>query len=176
MDIQSAYLESIKIRFSYYRDLGEKAIAQLNDAQLIFHADESNSIVMIIRHISGNLISRFTDFLESDGEKLWRNRDEEFREVKLSREELMEVWRNGWSCLFHALDLLNGDDLMKMVLIRGESLSVVDALNRQLAHHAYHIGQIVFASKEMVGSGWQNLSVPKGGSQAFNDQMEKQKR
>lgn len=162
MDISEIFLDSVKKRFRSYQVLGEKAMAQLSEPQLHQQPEEnSNSIAVIVHHISGNLISRFTDFLSADGEKPWRQRDLEFEETDWNRAQLMETWKKGWDCLFSALDALKQADLVKTIQIRSESLNVTDAIHRQLAHHAYHIGQIVYLAKWMQGKNWQNLSVPR---------------
>ncbi|HUX83787.1 MAG TPA: DUF1572 family protein, partial [Chitinophagaceae bacterium] len=159
MDTGSAYLESVTKRFQSYRELGEKAIGQLTDDQLLLQPEKnSNSIAVILSHISGNLISRFQDFLDSDGEKPWRDRDGEFEEIPRTRKFLMDEWKKGWDQLFTALGGLKESDLTRTVQIRGEGLTVVDALNRQLAHHASHIGQIVYVAKMIRGDGWTTLS------------------
>lgn len=133
-----------------------------------FHND-SNSLAILVKHMSGNLLSRFTDFLISDGEKPWRDRDEEFVDDILSMEQLSAVWNQGWTCLVMTLDTLTEGDLSKTVKIRGEDHTVVEALNRQLAHQAYHVGQIVFLCK-MLSKDWKSLSIPKQGSKAFNEE------
>lgn len=166
-----AYLNSAKKQFQYYKSLGEKTMAQLEDKDLFWcHNDESNSIAIIVQHLWGNMLSRWTDFLTSDGEKHWRKRDQEFESIISTREELMERWNEGWQCLFNALDSLRPSDWDKDIYIRNERHSVVDAINRQLAHYPYHIGQIVFIGK-MAASGWKALTIPKGQSQTFNAEM-----
>lgn len=176
-DISALLLESYRKRFLSYKELGEKAMLQLSDEQLHWKPDaNSNSIAVIVKHMSGNMLSRFTDFLDSDGEKPWRERDAEFEESNWSKEELLEKWNLGWHCLMNALDSLKAEDLAKTVTIRSEPHSVVDALNRQLAHYPYHVGQIVYIAKALKGNDWNSLSIPKGSSQAFNDQMAKQQK
>jgi hypothetical protein len=163
------YLNSAITRLTYYKTLAERTIDQLNDEQLFWQYNEdSNSIAIIVQHLAGNMLSRWTDFLTSDGEKSWRARDTEFEPVINSRAELLAKWDEGWACMFTALNALTDDDWEKEILIRGESLSVVDAINRQLAHYPYHIGQIVFIGKMVAGSKWNSLSVPKGQSEAYN--------
>jgi len=165
------FLKSAKKQLLYYKSVGEKTMVQLQDEDLFWiYNDESNSISMIVQHLWGNMLSRWTDFLTSDGEKPWRNRDQEFEAVIKTRAELMDKWNAGWQCLFNALDTIKPEDWDKPVFIRGEQHSIVDAINRQLAHYPYHIGQIVFIGK-MAASGWQALTIPKGKSQAFNDDM-----
>lgn len=166
-----AYLNSAKKQFQYYKSLGEKTMVQLQDKDLFWrYNDESNSIAIIVQHLWGNMLSRWTDFLTSDGEKEWRNRDLEFESVTNTREELMEKWNTGWKCLFDALDSITPADWDKDIYIRNERHSLIDAINRQLAHYPYHIGQIVFIGKMATGD-WKALTIPKGNSQAFNAEM-----
>ncbi|MDB5157163.1 MAG: hypothetical protein JWR50_1870 [Mucilaginibacter sp.] len=166
-----AYLNSAKKQFLYYKSVGEKTMVQLEDKDLFWcYNEESNSIAIIVQHLWGNMLSRWTDFLTSDGEKTWRDRDQEFEAVITTRQELMDKWNAGWQCLFHALDTIGPDDWNKDIYIRNERHSIIDAINRQLAHYPYHIGQIVFIGK-MAASGWKALTIPKGNSQAFNAEM-----
>jgi hypothetical protein len=166
-----AYLNSAKKQFQYYKSLGEKTMAQLDDKSLFWcYNDDSNSIAIIVQHLWGNMLSRWTDFLTSDGEKDWRKRDEEFESIITTREELMIKWNEGWQCLFDALDAITPADWDKVVYIRHEPHSIVDATNRQLAHYAYHVGQIVHIGK-MKAPKWNSLTIPKGNSQAFNAEM-----
>ncbi|NNE56095.1 MAG: DUF1572 family protein [Flavobacteriales bacterium] len=162
------YLDSVKAQFIYYKTLAENSIEQVSENRInwYFHND-TNSLAIIVKHMSGNLVSRFTDFLTSDGEKSWRNRDDEFVDDVIDKPQMMELWNKGWTCLFNALDELQADDLSRRVLIRGEQHTVVEAINRQLAHHAYHVGQIVYLSK-MLSQKWDSLSIPKGKSEEFN--------
>ena len=163
------YLNSAIKRLTYYKTLAERTFDQLSDEQLFWqYNEESNSIAIIMQHLWGNMLSRWTDFLTSDGEKSWRARDTEFEPVINSRAELMLKWNEGWACMFNALNGITDDDLEKEILIRGESLSVVDAINRQLAHYPYHIGQMVFIGKMVAGPKWGSLSVPKGQSEQYN--------
>lgn len=163
------YLKSVKKRFEYYKTLGESTFTQLEDKDLFWqYNEESNSVATIVKHLRGNMLSRWTDFLDSDGEKPGRDRDAEFENDIKTRQELLAKWNEGWECLFKALDSIKNDDWEKDVYIRGEQHSVVDAINRQLAHYPYHIGQIVFIGKMVAGSKWQSLSIPKGNSQMFN--------
>ena len=162
-------VESIRGEYLRYKKLAEAAIAQVPDDRLAAMAsDQSNSIVVICWHVSGNLKSRFTDFLTADGEKPWRNRDEEFDAREVGRGELLTKWEDGWNALFGALSGLSDDVLTREVVIRGQSLSVVEALHRSLAHTSYHVGQIVYLAREAAGSAWTSLSIPKGQSAAFN--------
>ena len=175
MEASTNHLKSSISIFKQYKGLAEKAIAQLNDEQLFWKPEpESNSIYLIIKHLSGNMQSRWTDFLTTDGEKEWRNRDEEFIDDKHpQREEVMTIWNNGWICLFAALEALTPNDLSKIVKIRTENHSVMEAINRQLAHYSYHIGQVVFLAKIMSSENWQTLSIAKNKSKAFNKEMMK---
>ena len=166
---------SIAAEFRRYKSLGEAAIAQVNEADLAKVAGEDNSIAVIVWHIGGNLRSRFTDFLTADGEKPWRNRDEEFEARVVTREELLAKWESGWQALFGALASLTDADLDRNVTIRGRPLAVSDALLRSLAHTSYHVGQIVYLAKEGAGGGWTSLSIPKGQSAAFNQNPQGQK-
>lgn len=164
------YVDTTRKLFRYYRDLGEKALAQIADDQIHWQpSPESNSVAIIVRHLSGNMLSRFTDFLTSDGEKPWRNRDAEFENHYAGKTELLDAWNTGWNCVFAAVDPLNGADLDSIVYIRNEGHTVLEALNRQLAHYAYHVGQLVYVCRILAGSEWHSLSIPKGGSQAFNN-------
>lgn len=163
------YLSSIYKQFLYYKLLGEKTFHQLEDIDLFHRAnDESNSIAIIVNHLWGNMLSRWTDFLNSDGEKEWRNRDQEFEDTIKTRGALLERWEEGWKCLFDALESISEDDLGRTVFIRNQGHTVVEAINRQLAHYAYHIGQIVFLGKLIKGSAWESLSIPKGESKEYN--------
>ncbi len=163
------YLESAKKEFGYYKLLGEKTFSQLTDEQLFIEANsESNSIATIVKHLRGNMLSRWTDFLTSDGEKEWRKRDEEFENDISTREELLQKWQEGWSCLFKALDSISDDDLSRVIYIRNQGHTILEAINRQLSHYPYHIGQIVFIGKMLSDKNWNSLSIPKGGSKEYN--------
>lgn len=167
------YLQTAVRRLKYYKDLGDKTFEQLNDWDFHYQPnEEANSIAIIIQHLGGNMLSRWTNFLTDDGEKEWRQRDEEFALHTYSKEQLLDIWEKGWTCFFDALDSLKKKDLKKMVLIRKEPLTVIDAINRQLAHYPYHIGQIIQVAKTIKGKNWKNLSIPKGESQAYNDSEE----
>ncbi|MRX67191.1 Protein of unknown function [Flavobacterium resistens] len=169
MSADSSYLESAKKQFLYYKMLGEKAIAQLEPEQLFAETNEdTNSIATIIKHISGNMLSRWTDFLTSDGEKEWRNRDAEFENDLQSKEEVLEIWKKGWDCLENALESLNPEQLSDIIYIRNEGHTVIEAINRQLAHYPYHVGQIVFYAKQLKNSSWESLSIPKNKSGNYN--------
>jgi hypothetical protein len=155
--------------YRYYKKLGERAMAQTPDAGLFTELDrESNSIAIIVKHLAGNMRSRWTDFLTSDGEKPDRNRDTEFELPPATREEVMALWEKGWGIVFAALDPLTDADLARTVTIRGEPHSVMQAIHRQAAHYAYHVGQIVYLARHFAGDKWQSLTVPRGKSVAFN--------
>jgi hypothetical protein len=174
MSIAATFLSSYIKRISYYKELADKTFEQLNEADFHFQPnDVSNSIAIIIQHMAGNMLSRFTNFLTEDGEKEWRNRDTEFEEQQLSKEELLQKWEDGWACVLYAINDLTEDDLLKSITIRTEALTVMDALNRQLAHYPYHVGQIVFIGRMIKNKEWLSLSIPKGASDAFNRQMKK---
>lgn len=155
-----------------YKKLGETALERLTDEQL--HEEPgpgSNSVSVIVRHLHGNMLSRWTDFLESDGEKPWRRRDEEFEEDRPTREELMRRWNEGWDCFLSVLLGLKESDLERTVRIRGEQHTVIEAIHRQIMHYSYHIGQLVYISKWFTGHKWESLSIPRGGSGEFNRKM-----
>ncbi len=172
MSLQNEFLSSAIKRLSYYKDLGDKTFAQLSYADFHYQPNEaSNSIALIIQHMAGNMLSRWTDFLTTDGEKEWRNRDTEFEEQQLKKEELIALWEKGWACCLNAIKPLVEDDLLKTIIIRTEGLTVVDAINRQLAHYPYHVGQIIFLGKIIKGNNWQNLSVAKGQSTQYNNSI-----
>ena len=169
LQFTTSYLEDSLSLFAYYRKLAERAMAQVSDDALFACLDgEANSIAIIVKHMAGNMRSRFTDFLTTDGEKPTRNRDAEFEEPPASRAALMQIWDEGWACLFAALDPLTDSDLTRTITIRGEAHSVVQAINRQLAHYPHHVGQIVLLAKHFAGDRWQTLSVPRRGSTEFN--------
>ncbi len=162
-------IAAIEAEYLRYKALGEGAVAQLTDEQLGARPnDESNSIATICWHLSGNFASRFTDFLTTDGEKPWRARDEEFLARALTRAEFDAKWKAGWSVLLDAIALLDDSDLGRAVTIRGQQLTVREALVRSLAHASYHVGQIVYVAKTLRGSGWTSLSIPPGQSAAYN--------
>jgi hypothetical protein len=162
---------SIK-RFNEYKSLAEKAMDQLDEKGLHnIPSAESNSIAIIIQHMHGNMMSRWTNFLTEDGEKEWRTRDAEFEVHPLSRQELLTLWNEGWTVLLNTLSSIKEEDLGKTVTIRSQPLSVTDAILRQLAHYSYHVGQIVFLARWIKGSGWHSLSIPKGGSNAYNQEL-----
>lgn len=163
------YLDSTIKQFEYYKMLGDKTFEQLTDDQLFWQYNaESNSIAIIVKHLWGNMLSRWTDFLTTDGEKEWRNRDAEFENDIATRAELLEKWNEGWACLFTALKGLRPEDLDRIIYIRNQGHTVMEAINRQLAHYPYHIGQIVFLGKMLCGTNWKSLSIPRGNSNQFN--------
>lgn len=165
----ASFLEDSLELFRYYKGLAERAVAQVSDEQLFTALDaESNSIAIILKHMAGNMRSRWTDFLTSDGEKPDRDRDSEFVAPPATREALMRVWEDGWSRLFAALEPLSDADLSRAVTIRGEPHSVMQAVNRQVAHYALHVGQVVFLAKHLAGERWESLSVPRNRSAEFN--------
>lgn len=164
----SSYLQSVLRLFKYYKALGDKAIERVSDQKIHFQYNEnSNSIALIVRHMSGNMLSRWTEFLTTDGEKPWRNRDSEFENPEWDKANLLLNWEKGWQCLFEALEPLHESDLDTLVYIRNEGHTVMEAINRQVAHYAYHVGQLVFLSKAL-NEEWESLSIPKNKSQSFN--------
>lgn len=168
----TSYLEDSMAVLRQYKKLAEDAIAQVTDAQLMEVLDpEMNSIALIVKHMAGNMRSRWTDFLTSDGEKPNRNRDSEFVQPPASREELIKVWEDGWARVFNALTPLTEPDLSRKVTIRGEPHSVMQAINRQLAHYASHCGQIVFLAKHLQHERWKTLSVPRNKSAEFTQRV-----
>jgi hypothetical protein len=163
------YIDTVIKRLRYYKKLADQTFDQISDNDFHFAPNEaSNSIAMIIQHMAGNMISRWTNFLTEDGEKEWRQRDAEFEAQNYSRNELLDLWEKGWNCVFDTLASLNEDDLLKTVTIRQEPLTVVDALNRQLAHYPHHIGQIIYVGKIIKNEEWKSLSIPKGKSDEYN--------
>jgi uncharacterized damage-inducible protein DinB len=165
----TSYVEDALTLFRYYKNLAERAMAQVTDEQLQAVLDsEMNSIAVVVKHMAGNMRSRWTDFLTSDGEKPNRNRDDEFVDPPPTREALLRLWEDGWQCLFSALEPLSEEDMSRQVTIRGEPHSVMQAINRQLAHYSYHCGQIVLLAKHFKQDEWQSLTVPRKGSAEFN--------
>ena len=161
-----ALIASLEAEYHRYKTLGENAVIQLPEAQLADAAGSSNSIATIVWHLAGNLTSRFTDFLTSDGEKPWRDRDSEFLARQVKRKELQAKWEDGWRVLFAALSALTDADLAKTVTIRGQPHTVAEALHRSLAHTSYHVGQIVFVAKARRGADWRYLTIPPGQSRS----------
>jgi hypothetical protein len=153
----------------YYKELGEKAFDQLDEKDFQYRPnEESNSVAIIVQHMVGNMLSRFTNFLTEDGEKEWRHRDDEFEIHQYSRQQVIDLWEKGWTFFLDALGSLTEDDLLKKIYIRKEPMTAIDAINRQLAHYPYHIGQIIFIGKMLKGKEWISLSIPKGHSQSYN--------
>jgi hypothetical protein len=167
------YLADAISWFRAYKELGERALVQVSNEELFTKLDnESNSIAVIMKHLTGNMSSRWTDFLTSDGEKPGRNRDLEFVvETETSRDELMASWQSAWAVVFRALEPITEDDFKKTITVRGEQHTVIQAINRQMTHYAYHVGQIVFLAKHFRGSQWKSLSVPRNRSQEFNQYL-----
>ena len=165
------YLTSVKKEFEYYKLLGEKTFSQLNDENLFNKVNnESNSISSIVKHLSGNMVSRWTDFLTTDGEKEWRKREEEFDNDIKTREELLKIWEKGWSCLFNSLNSITDDELSKVIYIRNQGHTILEGINRQLSHYPYHIGQIVYIGKMLCDNSWVSLSIPKGSSNEYTQE------
>lgn len=184
MNVSEDFLRSANRQFLYYKSLGEKAIDQLEPEQLFISLnDDTNSIATIVKHLHGNMLSRWTDFLTTDGEKEWRNRDGEFSDdastplsVTEKKLEVLKQWNQGWECLFNTLNSLKPEDLDKIIYIRNEGHSVLEAINRQLAHYPYHVGQMVFYAKILKKSEWMSLSIPKNKSNDYNtDKFSKEK-
>lgn len=163
------FLKSADRQFNYYKQLGEKAMEQLNDEQLFWQPNqESNSIALIVKHLRGNMLSRWTDFLTTDGEKPNRNRDTEFENNWTTRQQILDAWNEGWACLFNALASITDNDLEQIVYIRNEGHSVMEAINRQLAHYPYHVGQMIYIAKICKNNDWQSLSIPRNKSNDYN--------
>ncbi|MBV6712542.1 DUF1572 family protein [Paenibacillus chitinolyticus] len=171
MSANQTYLESARKQFLYYKTLGEKAMDQLEPEQLFTaYNEDTNSIATIVAHLGGNMLSRWTDFLTTDGEKDWRDRDAEFGHGLSDKEQLLDKWNEGWNCLFHALDSLSPGQLEQIIYIRNEGHTVIEAINRQLAHYPYHVGQIVYAAKLLKKEEWNSLSIPRNKSAQFNSE------
>lgn len=167
--MSSEYLDSVKKQFAYYRQLGETTFSQLTDEDLFWQPNaESNSIATIIKHMWGNMLSRWTDFLTTDGEKEWRQREAEFENDIASRTEMIEKWNAGWKCLEDALNSISDEDLKRIIYIRNQGHTVEEAIHRQLAHYPYHVGQIVYIGKLKLGKNWESLSIAKGKSKEYN--------
>ena len=172
--VEKIFLESAIKRFKEYKTLGDKTFAVLNEEQFHFQPnDASNSLAVIIQHMHGNMLSRWTNFLTEDGEKSWRKRDKEFEVHHASKEDLLKLWEEGWNVCLQALEDLQEGDLVKTITIRQQPLVVVDAVNRQLAHYAYHVGQIVYLGRWMKDKEWTSLSIPKGESVVYADRLRK---
>lgn len=169
MNASQNFLEITRKLFQYYKGLADKSMADLTESEIHFLPnEESNNICMIVKHMSGNMLSRFTDFLSSDGEKEWRNRDAEFEDTFDTKAAMLEAWEQGWACVFDAMDSVSEDKVMDVVYIRNEGHTVLEAFTRQLAHYASHVGQIIYLSKIIQNQNWKTLSIARGGSAAFN--------
>lgn len=165
----SSYLSSILKQFEYYKSLGDKTFEQLTFEELkLTPKENTNNISTIVKHMVGNMLSRWTDFLIEDGEKPWRNRDDEFRDTYYSKTEMLNEWEKGWSCLFSAIKSLENKQLEKLIYIRNQGHTVTEAINRQLAHYSYHVGQIVLLGRLNKNDDWLSLSIPKGKSASYN--------
>lgn len=167
--MESTFIESVKKQFAYYKHLGDKTFEQLQEPDFFWQFnEESNSIAVIVKHLWGNMLSRWTDIFITDGEKEWRNRDGEFEADLKTTIEVLEKWEAGWNCLFKTLNNLSENDLNKIIYIRNEGHTVQEAINRQLAHYPYHVGQIVFIGKMILNEKWQSLSIPRNKSNQYN--------
>lgn len=171
MNLNDLFLKDCISRLKYYKGLGDKSFQQITAADFFYKPNnESNSIAVIMQHLYGNMMSRFTNFLTEDGEKHWRKRDAEFEPMDITKADLMDCWNTGWVILLDTLESLKPADLLKEITIRGDKLYVYDAILRQMAHYPYHVGQIVFIAKMICHDKWKSLSIPKNGSEAFNAQ------
>ena len=171
MSYAEHFRENAIKQFEYYKILSERSFDQVNDEQFFWqYNDESNSIAITAKHMAGNMLSRWTDFLTTDGEKIWRNRDMEFELENESRQDIMEHWKKGWNCLFAAMNEISEQNFDKQLLIRNTPHSITEAVNRQVGHMAYHTGQIAYIGRMIKGKEWQSLSIPKGKSVEFNQQ------
>ncbi|MDG2194057.1 MAG: DUF1572 family protein [Polaribacter sp.] len=164
-----SYLSSVKRQFAYYKSLADKTLAQLTEKELFWHYnEESNSVAILVKHVVGNMHSRWTNFLTEEGEKPWRNRDDEFINSYASKQEMLAAWEKGWGCLFEAIHSIHEEKLDTIVYIRNEGHTVTEAINRQLCHYSYHIGQLVFLGKMVKNSDWKSLSISKSDSKKYN--------
>jgi len=163
------YLKGVIKQFNYYKNLGDKTFEQLNNDDIYYKPNEyCNNVSIIVKHIVGNMLSRWTNFLTEDGEKEWRHRDAEFEDTYQSKKDMIAAWKSGWNSLFNAISSLEAEDLKRIIYIRNQGQTVTDAINRQLAHYPYHIGQIVFLGTIIKNNNWKSLSIPKGASNIFN--------
>lgn len=168
MDLGNEYLKIVRERFESVKDLGDKAINQLSEKDIHWKLNKaSNSIAIIAKHLSGNMVSRWSDFLTTDGEKSFRNRDQEFEDDVSSKQEMITIWEKGWKTLLDTLNGLENQDLLKNITIRGERHTVLEAIERQMAHYSYHVGQIVYIGKQLKDESWETLSIPKGKSEEY---------
>ncbi len=169
MNFAKNYLKSVLFEFRRYKTLGDKTFVQLGESDILWkYREEDNNISQIVKHVSGNMLSRWTNFLSEDGEKPWRHRDTEFEEPFTSKSEMIAAWEKGWQCLLNAIASINSDNFNRLVKIRNEEHTIVEAVNRQLAHYATHVGQIVLLGKMIKGDSWASLSISKGESEVFN--------
>lgn len=172
MEHSKNYIKSALFEFHRYKTLGDKTFAQLSEKEMYWRFGENdNSIALIVKHMSGNMLSRWTNLFNEDGEKPWRDRESEFEKPATTKNEILIAWEKGWNCLFSALESINSTNFNTTIKIRGENHSLVEAINRQLAHYANHVGQIVLLGKMIKGKAWVSLSIPKGGSAHFNETM-----
>ena len=175
MSIAEIFLQSAIKRVCYYKELGDQTFAQLSENDFHFiPAEGCNSIAMIIQHMHGNMLSRWTNFLQEDGEKDWRKRDAEFEEQNLNKEQLLALWEEGWKCFLDVVKSLTEADLQKTIYIRSKPLTVIDAFNRQFAHYPYHVGQIIYAAKILKNKNWKNLSVERNKSAEYTENIKNQ--
>lgn len=174
----ASYLESIQKQFQYYKLLGDRVLERLNVEEMQWqYNEESNSVTTMVKHLHGNMLSRWTNFLTTDGEKEWRDRDGEFHADKMEKETIIALWEEGWECLFTALDDIDTGNFNQTVYIRNMGHTVVAAINRQLAHYAYHVGQLVYVARMIQGEKWESLSIPKNQSEVYNkDKFSKPRR
>ena len=167
--VHTNFLESAKMLFAHYKWLGERTFEQVDEAAIQWRPNEtSNSMALLVHHMSGNMISRFTDFLSTDGEKPWRNRDLEFEQSYPDKRSMLAAWEKGWACVMETMNNLSPDDLHKLVYIRNEGHTVLEVIQRQLTHYATHVGQIMAIAKWIAGDKWKSLTIPKGETKAFN--------
>jgi len=172
MSFEQGFLKDAIKRFKYYKELGDKTFEQLEEADFFYQpSTESNSIAIIVQHLYGNMLSRWTNFLTEDGEKEWRRRDAEFEATPATQQDILSFWNEGWNCLLTTLESLTPEDLEKTVTIRTEPLTVYDAILRQLAHYPYHVGQIVYLGRLVKNENWVSLSIPKGDSAQYLDSV-----
>jgi len=169
VNLQADYLKSLLFECKRYKSLGDNTFMQLQASEIHWkHEGSGNSIAILVKHLSGNMLSRWTNFLTEDGEKKWRHRDSEFEASYKTKKEMLVAWETGWNCFFDAIQQINPDNFERIIKIRNEPHTLTHALNRQLAHYSYHIGQIVLLGKTIKGKNWVSLSIPKGQSNAFN--------
>ena len=174
MSFEQGFLKDAIKRFKYYKELGDKTFEQITDDAFFYQpSSESNSIAVIVQHMYGNMLSRWTNFLTEDGEKEWRKRDAEFEQITCSKQDIVSFWNEGWNCLLKTLESLTPEDLTKTITIRTEPLLVYDAILRQLAHYPYHVGQIVYLGRLSKNEEWVSLSIPKGDSAVYLESVKK---